>query len=730
MRLTRVHVDGFKCLADLDWRPAEGLNLILGPNEAGKSTLADFIEAVIFGLPGGARGEEFRPWSGGGFGGRLEFDCDKTLVVIERDFGNGDFSYQETDRATGRAAEPLGGQLRRGSSGALFKRYRELFARHLGFFDEKLFRRSTFVPQGELVFGARDLSEAAAALRSLASGGGSAYDRALERLEDRYYALTSEGDGRRKPGNLDVLREESAELAARLREGSAQSRRLGELRGRIEERRADLERLGAEAERTGKLAERLRERAELGRRRTALGAAERATGEKLQSAERIATEAAEVERRLAAYADLGGATSEFPELVARARHADARVARLGDDRDAARPEPPAAQHFGRNLAVAGAAIVLGAAVVVVMGVAATAGSALADQMPGLVAGVALTFAGLVAAALIFHSRRSAAARARDRAEAAGGRRTEAELAAARAELKTATAALMTQAGGRVDFTPQAMEEIMRRYSQRLELAARGKALEAGLLEEEALTELRSRSADAVREMAVLDARIEKIDAELQTPKNDEGPDAAGSTARAAELARLVEKREAELHRLELELAALSSAETASAWAGERLEELKEIIPRHEARCGALRLALKELAESLAEFQESHLARLAELAGGNLAGLTCGRYRAVSLEADSLVPAISGAGRERVGEASLSQGTRAALYLALRLAMGKLVSGGRTLPLVLDDPLVDLDDGRRAAALELLKRLGSETQVLLLSFDRRLAECGAPVLELG
>jgi len=111
-------------------------------------------------------------------------------------------------------------------------------------------------------------------------------------------------------------------------------------------------------------------------------------------------------------------------------------------------------------------------------------------------------------------------------------------------------------------------------------------------------------------------------------------------------------------------------------------------------------------------------------------LTSGRYRAVSLEAEGMVPAVSGAGREGVGEPSLSQGTRAALYLALRLAMGKLVSGGRTLPLVLDDPLVDLDEERRRAALELLERLGDQTQVLLLSFDRRLAECGAPVLELG
>ena len=70
MRLARVRIDGFKCLMGIDWRPAPGLNLVLGPDEAGKSSLAEFLEAMIFGLPGGAGAEHLRPWSGGKFGGR------------------------------------------------------------------------------------------------------------------------------------------------------------------------------------------------------------------------------------------------------------------------------------------------------------------------------------------------------------------------------------------------------------------------------------------------------------------------------------------------------------------------------------------------------------------------------------------------------------------------------------------------------------------------------------
>ncbi len=92
MRISHVSVAGFRNLSDIDWRPAPGLNLVLGPNEAGKSSLADFIEAMIFGLPGGAKGEEYRPWSGGGFGGQLELDCERVRLVIRRDFGTGELS--------------------------------------------------------------------------------------------------------------------------------------------------------------------------------------------------------------------------------------------------------------------------------------------------------------------------------------------------------------------------------------------------------------------------------------------------------------------------------------------------------------------------------------------------------------------------------------------------------------------------------------------------------------
>ena len=66
----------------------------------------------------------------------------------------------------------------------------------------------------------------------------------------------------------------------------------------------------------------------------------------------------------------------------------------------------------------------------------------------------------------------------------------------------------------------------------------------------------------------------------------------------------------------------------------------------------------------------------------------------------------------------SQGTLDLVYLAARIGLVRLVTGDRRPPLILDDPFVTLDDARATRALELLKRISADFQVIYLTTSDR------------
>src|SRR5437660_4038242 len=93
MRLTRIEIEGFGSLQGLDLRFGPAMNLVVGPNEAGKSTLQEAIVTGLYGLQGNDRGrtagpeaaDRWRPWQGGGFAPSLESELDDgTHLLVER----------------------------------------------------------------------------------------------------------------------------------------------------------------------------------------------------------------------------------------------------------------------------------------------------------------------------------------------------------------------------------------------------------------------------------------------------------------------------------------------------------------------------------------------------------------------------------------------------------------------------------------------------------------------
>lgn len=78
-------VDGFGALAGIEVQLEPGLNVILGENEAGKSTIFDFLTGVLFGFPRQKADERFRqPVNGGRHGGKVAICHEDGILIVER----------------------------------------------------------------------------------------------------------------------------------------------------------------------------------------------------------------------------------------------------------------------------------------------------------------------------------------------------------------------------------------------------------------------------------------------------------------------------------------------------------------------------------------------------------------------------------------------------------------------------------------------------------------------
>ena len=92
MRLLELHIDGFGKFHDRTISFNDGINIIYGKNEAGKSTLHTFIRGMLFGIERG-RGRaakndlytKYEPWENSGtYEGWLRLEKDGTIYRIER----------------------------------------------------------------------------------------------------------------------------------------------------------------------------------------------------------------------------------------------------------------------------------------------------------------------------------------------------------------------------------------------------------------------------------------------------------------------------------------------------------------------------------------------------------------------------------------------------------------------------------------------------------------------
>ncbi len=226
MRLISCHIENFGKLSQFDAEFSEGLNVICEENGWGKSTLAAFIKAMLYGLDGSKKHSvtenermKFKPWQGGIFGGRLEFEAGGKCYSASRVFGD----TPVKDRF----------ELRDMKTNLPSKDYSSRLGEELFKIDSASFYRSIFIGQSDCP--TCSTADIHAKIGNLADNTGDLnnYDAAEAKLTSQINKLTPN----RSTGSLSRLKGEITDLTRKVAEGGSLAHSIAGLENELADKK-------------------------------------------------------------------------------------------------------------------------------------------------------------------------------------------------------------------------------------------------------------------------------------------------------------------------------------------------------------------------------------------------------------------------------------------------------------------------------------------------------------
>jgi len=182
----------------------------------------------------------------------------------------------------------------------------------------------------------------------------------------------------------------------------------------------------------------------------------------------------------------------------------------------------------------------------------------------------------------------------------------------------------------------------------------------------------------------------------------------------------------ELQQLEIQMETLRTRiETRSSGHRPRAEVEEEIQQRSnevadlEKYGQALTIARDLIEQAMTEAHRDFAPSVGRFLSDGLARVTGGRYQHAMLDPATFRVTTEVPETGRLEDVDLlSQGTQAAAYLLLRVGLAQHMSkmADEPVPVLLDDPLVDLDDARIESLLDLILELSRDVQILLFTKD--------------
>ena len=231
MRIRQIHIDGFGRFSGVEYGPLEGpVTVFHGPNEAGKSTLLEFVRRVLYGFPDGrSKTNLYPPLIGGNHGGRLTVeDSEGRRYDIRRTPG----SRGGAVTITASTGQP---QVEAALPRLLGHNSRDVFEQIFGFTLNELYSDKL-------------LSDSNVNNQIYSAGMGvTSLPNAIRSIQSEREALFRMGG--RSNQKTYVLSGEIEEVDGRLQEVADNATRYGELTSRLQQVESELETLAAQRRR-------------------------------------------------------------------------------------------------------------------------------------------------------------------------------------------------------------------------------------------------------------------------------------------------------------------------------------------------------------------------------------------------------------------------------------------------------------------------------------------------
>ncbi|MBN2428990.1 MAG: AAA family ATPase [Deltaproteobacteria bacterium] len=701
MILENLELINFGKFSKADFRFEPYLNLVLGPNEAGKSTLMEAIPSVFFGV---RNKDRFQNWKTSGScqvaailrnsesRWRIERDIlsDQVCLVEEDDKHNLLYRFEGKVPPLGRSSEKI--------------EYADRLAQALGIVEEDIFRSSLFFGQGQLEISGEN--ELGAKVKNLLSGSVEVdYEKVLSSLQEDYFAITRKNPwGRDKTNDraLEKVRQELDDLEKAWLESTEITRKVEELQVKVETLRADVEKDRKDVAQGHRYLQWAKSRLDLEEKERMLKEEFRRLQKEEQKIENLQGERKLLEQAIFDMAIPAEATEDLPRLIYELQELRARAKNAQKDIAAVYEKMPVAEKTPWTML-----FFLCVSLVSV-------GAYLIHREPDWLVPLGLG-AGLAISLLFLFVLKRNSVLSNERSLIKG----QAEIL--EAGLEETRKSLLSLEGYLGELGLKHSEEELRYLKSALQKRAgfedRLRAIDSAMAVLEKPRDLQELKAALIRELAVLDDKKRRVQTNDFLAEMVDFPEAEEKLATLEERLKTKEKELSEFEQQESSLAgqlgSLPDIEDRGHFLKEKglfLNERKKVLQR----------AFDLLAESAEDFRRGYLDRFAAEVDQSLGHLleTEGRSLRVT---DKLTFCFKERGNEEKPVNHFSQGTVDAAFFAIRLVLARLLFKGRQLPLFLDDPLVNFDSKRLSNTLQCLEDFSPGQQVILFSHDRRLLD---------